>query len=376
LSWQHSPLYDHESRGGGVSKFNSNITNHLSYAHKYSPKWQYEEQEQELTGKKAHRLDKPIIMIGSCERDRNNGYNDSIRNTWAKAWKHLIDYRFVLGKTCSNPKPDEIIVHSGDGYYDLPFKTREGHRWALDNGYDYVFQCFTDTYIIVPRLLKTDFRRYDCTGHMINHNGSSTNKCLCGCDKSTGEYPQGGAGYWLSPKASKVLIADTPGHPDDFWMSEDLWVGNALRRGGITNWCHEHRYWACNYPHTEKLFSKCRCGRRVWEDNDSIGGVVSVHLSYGTNNYDVSWMYETHHKVLKHFSAELEAKTQPGSDEYLERYPEGAKQLGDIKRVVRAGSQPPQPHAVSRFTVQKPKLRVSSDFRPVKSFGRHPLRGK
>lgn len=321
LGWKHSSLYDNESKGGGVKLGNNNVTNHLSKGHKYQPIWQYEERAQELTGVIAPRKDKPIILIGSCERDRKNGYNDAIRNTWAKAWGHLIDYRFVLGQGCINPLPDEIVLNVPDGYFDLPFKTREGHRWALENGYDYIFQCFTDTYIIIPRILKTDFRRYDCTGHLIRHNASPGKRCHCTCDNSTGFYPQGGAGYWLSPKASEVIIKDTPGHPEDYWMSEDLWTGNALRRGGMPEMYHDWRYWACNYPHAGGIFDTCEGDIPAWQSTE----VVTVHLSRGCNNYDVSWMYEMHHNVLKNASVDLLKDTQPGSDQYVTRYPNGTQ---------------------------------------------------
>lgn len=346
FDWKHNGLYDHESKNGGVSLTNKNITNHLSSAHKYSPIWQYEEKKQELTGKPALRKEKLLILIGSCERDRNNGYNQAVRDTWAKAWGYLIDYKFVLGSTCTNPKDDEIIVDAGDGYYDLPFKTRAGHKWAMEHGYDFTFQCFTDTYIIVPRMFSPDFRRFDCTGHLIRHAPN----CSCGCKHTTELYPQGGAGYWLSPKASKVIINDTPGHPNDYWMSEDLWVGNALRRGGLSIMCHDPRHWACNYPHSGGIFTQCVGDVPACHDNK----VISVHMSRGCNNYDVSWMYEIHHNVLK-YSAELSESAMPGSDQFLQLYPQGLAPAATSPRQL-----PPRGLPITRaprMTIVKPGFR-------------------
>ena len=132
----------------------------------------------------------PLILIGSCSLYRNNGYNDAARNTWIKDWGSQIAYRFILGRGCMNPRPDEIILDVDDGYEQVTYKTREAHRWALQKGYGYTFLCFTDTYVVPSRLLNSDFASHDYSGFVVAFEGIS--------------YAGGGTGYWLSPEQASL----------------------------------------------------------------------------------------------------------------------------------------------------------------------------
>ena len=60
----------------------------------------------------------PLILIGSCEAWRHNGINQAARDTWIKDMKfdepgQPFHYRFVLGRECENPGPDESLSTPG-----------------------------------------------------------------------------------------------------------------------------------------------------------------------------------------------------------------------------------------------------------------------
>src|SRR5271166_901469 len=96
---------------------------------------------------------KPLITISTCTAWEDDSHNEVLRQTWLKDCKDRIEYRFFVGGD-TRAKNDLINVDiPSDGYDHLTFKTRESHRWALAQGYDYVFQCFPDTYVVVDRLL-------------------------------------------------------------------------------------------------------------------------------------------------------------------------------------------------------------------------------
>jgi hypothetical protein len=95
----------------------------------------------------------PVILISSCKRDQDRGYHQVIRETWAQG--SPIPVFFILGE--GSRSADELLLTVPDGYDSLPYKTREGHRWALQAGFDYIFQAFVDTYIDPYRLLASSF---------------------------------------------------------------------------------------------------------------------------------------------------------------------------------------------------------------------------
>jgi len=107
------------------------------------------------------------------------------------------------------PKPDEVVLHVPDDYAHIPYKTRANKRWALKEGFDFVFQCFPDTYIDLQRLMCSGFEKHSYIG-------------------KPGGYAGGGCGYWTDKKASQI-IADAPVTD---W-ADDRWVGSLLKSHGI-----------------------------------------------------------------------------------------------------------------------------------------------
>ena len=139
---------------------------------------------------------KVLILTTSCAADRGD-VQLAARETWVGHWCNLVDHRFVLGHGNSDPYDGELIVDAPDDYNSMPIKNQAALRWAVAHQYDYVFQTTTDTYVAVPRLLRSGFETYDYVGRQCNN----------------GPHLSGGAGYWLSRTAMGVLIAATPRGP-------------------------------------------------------------------------------------------------------------------------------------------------------------------
>ena len=229
-----------------VARSNSLIYTHLGFKVGYKNSMMYD----------AYRVNecdakKVLIAISGWVTGATNGDHAAIRETYVQELKKHSnwDYRFFIGDgtpvttadearlessfqhatrghkhkavTTKNqekftyvPKSDEVIVPCPDGYLYLGHKTWHSHKWALDHGYDYVFQCFPDTFIDVDKLMASGFEQYDYSG--IGLGGHER------------DFASGGCGYWLTRKAIEVLLKE----PVDDW-AEDRWVGRALKRNGI-----------------------------------------------------------------------------------------------------------------------------------------------
>ncbi len=196
---------------------------------------------------------KPNILLAAYQGYKARGDQDACRDTYLKEWGHLIPHRFVYDREYADvPAADEIIVDAPTGFMECVFKTHQGVRWALAHGYTHVFSAPTDCYIIIPRLLASGFENHNYTGfHAYDepHIG-------------------GGSGYWLSPRAMRIISQATP-----VLDYEDRWVGKTLREHGIEGF-HDPRYWDIGQP---------------WQD-----GIITVHLSKATGVYDPLWMIDQH----------------------------------------------------------------------------------
>jgi hypothetical protein len=140
---------------------------------------------------------------------------DAVRETWFKdiePFKAHVTGKFFYGEP--HPRPaldDEVYLPCGDDYASLPQKTIEICKYALREGYDYVFKCDDDTAVYVDRLVKGLLEhRFDYAGY--EHSGVCT----------------GGPGYWLSKRAMKAVSEFKPYH----W-AEDVSVGHALTQARI-----------------------------------------------------------------------------------------------------------------------------------------------
>lgn len=227
----------------------------------------------------------PIILIASCERDRANGLNDAVRNTWLLQWGKDIAYRFVLGRGCERQNDDELILDVDDGHIMLPpEKIAAAQRWALENGYGYTFHCCVDTYVVVPRLLASGYERYDYSGYLF-HDEFRT------CKYRNVQLAQGGAGYWLSPTAGAIIGAARI--PEWVGCVGDVWIGEVLYWAG-EKFGHDAGYWCWGY--------RAESDPPTLEGGPFIGmpAVITAHLSryWETPKYKAAWMYDMHMRLF------------------------------------------------------------------------------
>lgn len=141
----------------------------------------------------------------SCKRDRD--YHQLARDTWLKDCP--VDYRFFLGEGQIGPlQEDEVLLPVGDYYRDAAQKMKAIIKWVLPKDYDYIFKCDVDTYVCIPRLLKSGFEQHRWSGY-------------------GGPPPYGGSGYWINRQAMEILSKSEIDSP-----AEDHWVGRNLNAAG------------------------------------------------------------------------------------------------------------------------------------------------
>ena len=221
----------------------------------------------------------PIILIASFEAARHNGYNDAIRDTWVKDLYGRMPYKFVLGRECAGTplQDDEIVVDAGDGREDFPNKTKAARAWATKNGFGYTFHCCTDTYIIVDRFLQVNIEQFDCLGYFMYDMTR-----LCKIENLM--FPQGGAGYWLSPKAAESVEKAIP--PDWVGVAEDVFIGNVLRHTPGLVCAHDEGFWP--RAMLEEEIPKNDAGTTTYK---------ALHLSFWDEReprYLTEWMRDAH----------------------------------------------------------------------------------
>lgn len=158
---------------------------------------------------------KILVSISSCEGFEVAGLNQPLRDTWLpEAVKLGIDYKFFHGNGARG-KDDVVVLPVDDGMGGLTDKAKAKARWAYENGYDFVFSCFPDTYLRPERLLTSSFRNYDYYGRIHQHPDGPP-------------YCQGGPGYTLSRAANCLLFTDTTSY-----LNDDCWIGDVLHKAGV-----------------------------------------------------------------------------------------------------------------------------------------------
>lgn len=227
-----------------------------------------------------------LIAIKSCERDMANGFNQAVRETWVRDVPPDVHARFFVGHGNARTAPDEVRLDCPDDYMSLPAKTRSILRWSLERGYDFVFLCDTDTYVMPDRLLASGFEGYDLTGCFNGKIGvPRATEGDAGhwqpADQGNGAtrywaWISGGNGYWLSRAAAQAVL-DWPGTGD--W-AEDRTIGQALGphfQSGRLRALHHEDYGFCI-------------------DGDEFGCRITRHFcSRGMHRaFDRSWMYACH----------------------------------------------------------------------------------
>ena len=163
-------------------------------------------------------LAKTLIAVTTCHAMRDRA--DAVRETWgAEVEGAGADLRYFLGQGAPQ-RPDEIILDCPDGYHHLSLKTQLIRRWALAEGYDYLWKVDDDVYLRPERLLENGFAGLDYVGRVRGPSGNYPNPYCSGfC-------------YGMSRKALEAIAPyDWPAN-DDF--SEDRWTGNKLRWLGIS----------------------------------------------------------------------------------------------------------------------------------------------
>jgi hypothetical protein len=150
-----------------------------------------------------------------------SGDNDriqAVRDTWAKdlaAFPNVtLKYFYGLpeGGYPRQPLEDEVFLTVPDDYAHLPHKVIEIARYAVAEGYDYLFKGDDDTYVWIDRLI------HELLTYKFDYAGWDN----CGM-------ASGGVGYWLSNRAARLVAED---NNPDCW-NEDGWTGKVMAKNGV-----------------------------------------------------------------------------------------------------------------------------------------------
>jgi len=190
---------------------------------------------------------KSLIAISSCRLFEHNGFNQVCRDTFLKDVSGLegLDYRIFVGSPNASktelpvplsqyflphkqgefvgevpPADDVVELPVPDSYPYVAYKTKEKVKWAIENGYDYVFVCYSDPYFDALRLAFSGYQDHEYTGKSYSW--------LPPWSPVTTTGARGGAGYWVGPKAAK-LIAES--EVTDW--ADDRWVSTLMASNGI-----------------------------------------------------------------------------------------------------------------------------------------------
>ena len=129
-----------------------------------------------------------------------------------------LPYKFVYGdvKTQAGvseraPLADELFFPVNDTKEYMVQKNKAIFRWALENGYDYVFRACDDSIVYPERIIQhfEVLAKHDYAGTMCGYGK------LAGTPPGEGifalrylDYMHGGVGIWLSAKAMNLLLMD------------------------------------------------------------------------------------------------------------------------------------------------------------------------
>lgn len=171
-----------------------------------------------------------LLAIKSCKADWDRWYHSVIRNTYAQDIVNA-DLRFFMGGDIdpSMIHNDEVLLEVPDDYNSLSQKTKAIMQWALDRGYDFVFLCDTDTYLIPSKLATCGFEKYDYMGLIRRPLGipfpykAVDREGKIHFYESVYPWASGGYGYFVSRKAMEEIVK----HKPNLW-AEDMWVSQIL----------------------------------------------------------------------------------------------------------------------------------------------------
>lgn len=162
---------------------------------------------------------KPIYGARAKDAPRFTGDRlTAIRETWLKDVVAAgADYKLFLGDGTTEYADDEVFLRCSDRYEDLPYKTQQICKWALEQGYDFLYRTDDDSYVWPARLLASDFHSHDYSGYCLPYPKHLEAHRYCGAP-----------GFWLSRRAMELVVGAQPDHNAD-----DLWVGRILYDAGI-----------------------------------------------------------------------------------------------------------------------------------------------
>lgn len=186
---------------------------------------------------------KLLLAVKSCRRDQQTGCHEAIRETWGKDLPEGVDVRFFMGGEGHIwMDKDEVLLPVPDDYWTLTPKTKGICEYAVQNNYDHVYTCDTDTYLVPRRMLDSGFDEFDYSGGHLCHgeHGKQLGVPYPGWTSPQGgvadpfyAYMSGGVGSFVSAKAARILALTKYYH-----HSEDVWVGQVLgpfiQQGALT----------------------------------------------------------------------------------------------------------------------------------------------
>lgn len=199
----------------------------------------------------------PIIMIVSCERDRERGFNMTPRSTYLNRWGHLIRHQFLLGRPSAPWATDECAVDTGDHYEAVWQKSNAACKLLLGSSFTHMLLCDVDTYVVIPRLLEAT--RDPCIDYMGYR-----------CDEG---HAGQGHGIWLSRRACAALVQDPAGSNHFDWHA-----GQVLPKYGI---------------HLTENPEFLGAMPKTWKDSG-----ITAHLGRGTGNWNPTWMHNAHDLIM------------------------------------------------------------------------------
>jgi Galactosyltransferase len=173
-----------------------------------------------------------LIAVKSCQKDKQEGVHQAIRETWGRNLPRGVDLLFFVGgeKAPNNLEKDEIYLPVSDSYWEMQPKVFATMQYALEKDYDFCCSSDTDAYFEFLKLMSSGFEQYDYSGGPIGGEGidrAYSGRRIPDFDNVLISPFYGylsGHAYILSKKALKIVISS----PAKFPISEDLWTGQVL----------------------------------------------------------------------------------------------------------------------------------------------------
>lgn len=222
---------------------------------------------------------KILIGIQSCKQHRDR--YDVLKETWLKdipasTYDFQIAYAFFIGGI-NEPESGEVWLPCLDTYDALAQKTRLICKFALDQQFDYLFKCDTDTIVNVDRLLSSGYWMHEYMGGYNEDNMVEFLESVLKV-KTRIQFCSGGAGYWLNRRALEI-VSKQENHAL-MTPAEDVFVAGRLRDAGII-------------PYFEKGYE--------WRPGSNPEGAITFHITSALQKkYHPDLMREYYQSIQRH----------------------------------------------------------------------------